>query len=339
MAHERPVQTTFSFLGERDLSDSTIVKSILWRTQDIAHELMKTDLQRDALRAYLSDDTLHKKIAAAKTPDERVLATEAWEKRIKRRVMEKRVRGAFTPPGEWDSDLDTYNEDMYEMPLEGGYTGLLWRNKYLSWNGYVKLPWMHSFENKDAHFFSHGLPEGMPAPPVKITYGADGIFGFDYAQADDVKPYQIHSLTDYVARNHYDTSNNGQGYVPFDVVFAKVSKLAEYFRKIELSHYRFATRKTTGDMIGTTTSTTTSATTSATTGDTISATISEANTIAKQYREYCTKHLDSLYGIRWRRSATSVVTSAVLSDTTNETVVEEISEPARKMPRLRLIAE
>ena len=242
MAHERPVHNTSSFLEGHNLSDSATVKSVLYRTQIVVHELMKADLKRDALRAYLSDDVLHKKIAAAKTYGERALATEAWERRIKRRIMEKSIRGAFTPPGEWDSDLDRFNEDKYKMPLEGGYTGLLWRNKYLAWNGYVKLPSTHSFANKDAHFFSYGIPEGLPVPPVKITYGADGIFGFDHAQADDVKPYQIHSLTDYVACNHFDTSNNGQGYLPFGTVLEEVRALAKYFRDIELSYSRFATK-------------------------------------------------------------------------------------------------
>lgn len=209
---------------------------ILRNMDDGIDELAQLDVMRDSLRARASDVFIHKRIAAAKTEDERALAIRIWENRIQRRILEKKICSTVTPPGQWDYDLDTYNKEEYDLDLGEGYRGLLRRNAYLSWNGYVMLPETHPFINKSCFFFGYDAPDGFPEPPMEITFGEGRVYGFDHAHAWDTKPYQACSRLAYTEHNHYDASSNGQGYRDFRSVKLEVIQLADYFRMIAKNH-------------------------------------------------------------------------------------------------------
>lgn len=233
MAHDahNPFLSSFNIYYGK-INSIKFFPPILRNTDDGIDELVHLDVIRDSLRARASDILIHRRIAAAKTEDERALAIRAWENRIQRRILENKICGTVTPPGQWDDDLDTYNKKEYEFNLGEGYRGLLRRNAYLSWNGYVMLPETHPFINKSCFFFGYEAPNGFPEPPMEITFAEGRIYGFDHANTWDIKPYQAYSRLAYTEHNHYDASSNGQGYKDFHSVKLEVIKLADYFRMI-----------------------------------------------------------------------------------------------------------
>ncbi len=100
--------------------------------------------------------------------------------------------GKATPAGPWDDDLDNYQEPRYEEEVDGGYKVILRRSQWLSWNGYVKLPSDHPCYNVSHYEFFNRLPEGVPKPPMELSYGSHkepGVFGFDHTwQGRDFMP-------------------------------------------------------------------------------------------------------------------------------------------------------
>jgi hypothetical protein len=205
----------------------------------LAQRLAELDRERDAIRAKLVDEKLKAEIDSATTEEYRNVATERWNLRIKRREKEQRLK-QIVPPGHWDNDLDTYQDDEYVFDLEDGYGGRLVRSPYLTWNGYVILPDNHPFANKHYDFFHYLSPEGLPHPPCELTFSNGYMMGFDHAHSVDVKPLNLYSADTYSQYNNYNISSTGQGYLTFSAVKQEVEALAEYFRKLARNHSSLA---------------------------------------------------------------------------------------------------
>ena len=205
----------------------------------LAQKLAQLDRERDVIRAALADEQLYAEMDYAKTEEYRKVATERWSLRVKRREREQQLK-QIVPPGHWDNDLDTYQDDEYLFDLEGGYGGRLVRNSYLSWNGYVILPDNHPFANKHYDFFHYEAPEGLPSPPCELTFGNGYMFGFDHAHGGDVTPHNPYCPYNYSEYNNYNLTSTGQGYLTFKAVKREVEALAEYFRELARNHSSLA---------------------------------------------------------------------------------------------------
>jgi hypothetical protein len=109
-----------------------------------------------------------------------------------RHASEISLYGSKTPAGVWDEDLDKYQSRSYICDGPEGYKIILRRSTWLSWNGYVKLPSDHPCYNVGHYGFFNRLPEGVPKPPMELTYGSykeRGVFGFDHTwQGRDLMP-------------------------------------------------------------------------------------------------------------------------------------------------------
>lgn len=115
---------------------------------------------------------------------------ERWHEN--RRFSERIRYGRATPKGPWDEDLTMYQSSSYRWDNVKGFTVYVRRSPWLSWNGYVKLPADHILNAVSHYNFFERLPEGVPEPPMPITYGGHnepGVFGFDHTwQGRDLMP-------------------------------------------------------------------------------------------------------------------------------------------------------
>ena len=121
--------------------------------------------------------------------------SEKTYRRECRRSNEFYRYGKATPSGPWDDDLDAYQSPRYVCNGQDDYAAykvILRRSPWLSWNGYVKLPSDHPCYNVGHYEFFKRLPEGVPEPPMELTYGGHkepGVFGFDHTwQGRDLMP-------------------------------------------------------------------------------------------------------------------------------------------------------
>jgi len=192
-------------------------------------ELQELDMRRNKLRAKLSDLALEEESKKTYTPDWR---KAQWEKRQSRRKWEAATGHWPTPPGPWDNDLDEFHEPSYSFDLGDGYTGTLRRNGEFAWNGYVKLPEGHPcFRKSYDDFGDYGSLSASP-PPMELTYGRAGEFGFDHGHCYDVRPASVPSYTSYGSHNYFGQPPNQGAYVDFHAARKEVVALGEYFKAI-----------------------------------------------------------------------------------------------------------
>jgi hypothetical protein len=118
-------------------------------------------------------------------------------------------QGIIVPPGEWDSDLDMYNEREYSVHIPfKGYTGKIKRNILLSWNGYVTVPEGHWSIGKDLTGYNF---------PFEITYHNGKEIGFSHY--NDKTPLGV-----FFGRGEEPDKK----YTSFMEVFKEVIKFTEY---------------------------------------------------------------------------------------------------------------
>lgn len=219
-------------------------------------QLREADKQRDHLRACLADAALHVELKEvdrglpwgitlerrAEIKAEREAAIQARiAKRAARREKEMRIFGSYTRPGTWDVDLDNYQHDEYERPLDQavacGYSVRLVRARDLTWNGYVVLPAGHPAAGRDYDFFGHESPGGLPRPPQNLTHSAteDGRSVFGFYLTGIVKP---RGYGDYTAHNFYSAektgysplADNGSVHVDYAQMRGLCVELVDYFK-------------------------------------------------------------------------------------------------------------
>jgi len=119
-------------------------------------------------------------------------------------------QGIIVPPGEWDSDLDMYNEKEYlvHIPIKG-YIGKIKRNIMLSWNGYVTVPEKHWSIGKDLSCYKF---------PFEITYHNEREIGFSHCHYYDKTPLDV-----FFGREE----DSGKKYTSFMEILKEVIQLAE----------------------------------------------------------------------------------------------------------------
>jgi len=188
-------------------------------------ELQELDMRRNKLRAQLSDQALEEEAKKAYTPEWR---KAQWVKRQSRRKWEAATGHWPTPPGPWDIDLDEFHEPSYSFDLGDGYTGSLKRNGDFAWNGYVKLPEGHPYYRNSYDDFHDD--SSLPSPPMELTYGRAGEFGFDHGHGNDVRPASVPSWTSYAPHNYFGQPPNTGAYVDFHAARKEVVALGEYFK-------------------------------------------------------------------------------------------------------------
>lgn len=131
--------------------------------------LVVLNTERDNLLAEIADEEL--KNNSATYGKERIvqrLSRRAWGRSIGRQHS--------IPPVPWGYDLDMYHGKEYSVALDGGYTAILRRGgQGYAWNGYVQLSAGHCCIGKPYAFFSYELPEGVPCPPMELTWAVQAI--------------------------------------------------------------------------------------------------------------------------------------------------------------------
>ena len=190
-------------------------------------ELQELDMQRNKLRAKLSDLALEEESKKDHTPQWK---KAQWEKRQSRRKWEAATGHWPTPPGPWDIDLDEFHEPSYSFDLGDGYTGTLKRNYEFAWNGYVKLPEGHPYYKCSYTMFEGYEAQDVPPPPMELTYGRGGEFGFDHGHSYDARPASVPCSFSYKPHNYFDLTQNGGAYVDFHTAKKEVLALGEYFK-------------------------------------------------------------------------------------------------------------
>jgi hypothetical protein len=90
--------------------------------------------------------------------------------------------GIIIPPGEWDEDLDIYQEKEYLIHIGNGYLGKARRNIMLSWNGYIIVPEGHWSIGKD--LTNYDLP-------FEISFHQGREIGFDHCRLLDKTPLDV----------------------------------------------------------------------------------------------------------------------------------------------------
>lgn len=214
-------------------------------------ELSELDKRRDHLRALLSDAELTEKLCKPSygmfvdSDASIAILKEKIAKRAQRRAKELSHLGSYVRPGEWDDDLDDYQEDKYEEDVGGGYKIRLTRATGMNWNGYVILPSDHPAIGKHYEFFGGATP-GLPSPPVHLTYGGvdphipswtgrqaePGVYGF-YQEFGEVSPHMYYSEhTRFYSSYHHFTAERTSGYRTYATVRSICIELADYFKSL-----------------------------------------------------------------------------------------------------------
>jgi hypothetical protein len=114
-------------------------------------------------------------------------------------------------------DLEKYPNKSYSFNYEG-LDCTLKRVHQINWNGYVQLPTNHKFYNLDYDELTHKLNRDGINIHGDLTYGQDGMFGFDTLHLGDFCIYN----------NGVD---NKEIYWNYEMVEQETKKLAKHLSK------------------------------------------------------------------------------------------------------------
>jgi hypothetical protein len=189
-----------SFIEDKDIEE---VRAIANRKIKPLMSNYDAYRERDLARAILADTKLRDE-----DPNKYFLRKKRREKEIS--------KGIVVPPGEWDDDLDMYNEDEYLVHIGSGFLGKIRRNMMRSWNGYVIVP--------DGHWTIGKNLTGYDLP-FRISYHKDREIGFDHCSSKDVLPAGgIYNEIDSKEKKVYTTMIQ---------VIKEVAQLAKFIQEIK----------------------------------------------------------------------------------------------------------